>query len=94
MSQSSLRGVVAILSVVALYAANIVVARYSVLHDFTGLDLAALPYAVAGLVCLSRRSALHGRVLPRPLRCRRPQHGFGWSSIQAFAGKRIGSSNE
>ena len=52
MSQSSLRGVVAILSVVALYAANIVVTRYSVLHGFTGLDLAALRYAVAGLVCL------------------------------------------
>src|SRR5262245_47381218 len=52
MSQSSQRGVIAILSVVVLYAANIVVTRSSVLHGLTGLDLAALRYGVAGLVCL------------------------------------------
>lgn len=62
-------GVVAILSVVCIYAANLVATRYSVLNGLTSLDLVALRYAVAGLVLM-------------PYFCRlglRDLGGLGWS---------------
>lgn len=47
-----LPGVVAILFVMAIYAANFVVTRYSVLNGLTSFDLAALRFSVAGLLML------------------------------------------
>lgn len=49
---AALPGVFAILSVVGIYAANIVATRYSVLNGLSSLDLTALRYSVAGLVLL------------------------------------------
>jgi drug/metabolite transporter (DMT)-like permease len=51
-SPTFLRGIGAISTVVVLYATNIVITRYSVLHGLTSFDLAALRYAVAGAVLL------------------------------------------
>lgn len=45
-------GVLAIISVVAIYSSNLVVTRYSVLNGLTALDLTALRYSVAGVVLL------------------------------------------
>lgn len=50
--RKTLLGVVAILLVMAIYAANFVATRYSVLNGLTSLDLTALRYSVAGLVML------------------------------------------
>lgn len=47
-----LSGVGAILLVMAIYAANFVAARYSILKGLTSLDLVALRFSVAGLIML------------------------------------------
>ncbi|MEO1402092.1 MAG: DMT family transporter [Cyanobacteria bacterium J06635_1] len=47
-----LPGVIAILMVMVIYAANFVAARYSILNGLNSMDLTALRFSVAGLIML------------------------------------------
>src|SRR5579872_4757230 len=72
-------GIVAVLSVVAVYAINFVGARYSVRHGLSSLDLAALRYSVSGLLLLPSFVRLGLRDLG----------GLGWRravALSCFAG--------
>jgi drug/metabolite transporter (DMT)-like permease len=74
-----LPGILAVLSVMTVYAINFVGARYSVRHGLTSLDLAALRYSVSGLVLLPNFIRLGVRDLG----------GLGWPravALSCFAG--------
>jgi drug/metabolite transporter (DMT)-like permease len=72
-------GVAAILLVVAIYAINFIVTRYSVLHGMGPLDLTALRYTVSGIILLPYVARLGFRDLG----------GIGWPraiALSVFAG--------
>ena len=70
-----LPGLLAVLSVMTIYAINFVGARYSVLHGLTSLDLVALRYSVSGLVMLPNFLRLGARDLG----------GLGWPRAIALS---------